>query len=156
MPNEPAFVGENARSQQELRELVSHLSDSDLTRDLGKGWTVAAVLAHMAFYDFRAVAVVDRWRNEGEIDPFPIDAQLTNTATEQLLVAIPPRSAVQLALQAAVAADGRMASLPAELVARIEVAERSVSLFRSEHRREHVEQIKRGLTSAARTALAAG
>jgi hypothetical protein len=114
------------------------------------------MLAHMAFYDFRAAAVVERWRKEGDIDPFPLDADLTNTATQQLLLAIPPRSAAQLALQAAVAADGRMAGLPAELVARIEVADRSVSLFRSEHRREHVEQIKQGLASAPRTAPAAG
>jgi hypothetical protein len=145
MPNEPAFVDENARSQQELRELVSRLSDRDLAQDMGGGWTVAVMLAHMAFYDFRAAAVADRWSRESMIDPFPLDAQLTNNVTLPLLLAIPPRSAAQLALQAAEAADGRMAGLAPQLVARIEVSERSVSLYRSEHRREHVGQIKQVL-----------
>jgi hypothetical protein len=156
MPNQSTFVGENVASQQELRALVLNLSDSDLARDLGEGWTVAAMLAHMAFYDFRAAAAVDRWSHEDEVDPFPLDANLTNTTTLQLFLAIPPRSAAQLALQAAEVADGRMASLSAELAARIERAERSVSLFRSEHRREHIDQIKKALASAPHTAPAAG
>jgi hypothetical protein len=65
-----------------------------------------------------------------------------------LFLAIPPRSAVQLALQAVEAADGRMAGLTAELAARIEASDRSVSLSRSEHMREHVEQIKKALLTA--------
>jgi hypothetical protein len=143
MPNEASFVEENAKSQRELRDLVARLSDSDLARPVSAEWTVAVLLAHLAFYDFRAAAVVDRWLSEGEIDPFPLDAQLTNAVTEPLLQAIPPRSAAQLALRAAEAVDGRMAALAAkaDLVARIEGSERSVSLFRSEHRREHLEQI---------------
>ena len=150
------FVSENAVSQQELRALLSGLSDSDLMHDPGDGWTVAVMLAHMAFYDFRAAAVVDRWQSESAIDPFPLDARLTNSVTEKLWQAIPPRSAVQLALQAAEAADARMAGLSPELAARIAVSERSVSLFRSEHRREHIEQIKQGLASRPHTAPAAG
>ncbi len=145
MPDRPTFVVENAKSQQELRDLISRLSDSDLARDLGDGRTVALVLAHMAFYDFRAAAVADRWRSESAIDPFPLDAELTNTVTDPLFRAISPRAAAQLALEAAVAADERMASLPPDLVARIEPSERSVSLFRSEHRREHLEQIEQAL-----------
>ena len=156
MTNQPSFVGENAVSQQELRALVSGLSDSDLAQDMGEGWTVAAMLVHVAFYDFRAAAAVDRWSHEDHIDPFPVDAQMTNIATTPLLLAIPPRSAAQLALQAAEAADGRMAGLSAELAARIEASERSVNLFRSEHRREHIDQIKKALATAQHTAPAAG
>jgi hypothetical protein len=152
MPNEADFVNENAQSQQELRDLLSSLSEQDLARQVSEEWTVAAMLAHMAFYDFRAAAVADRWQTEGKIDPFHLDVRLNNKVTEPLLLAIPPQSAVQLALQAAVAADNRMAGLPAELVARIEASERSVSLFRSEHRREHIDQIRKALASARRSA----
>ena len=61
MTNQPNYVGENAVSQQELRALIAGLNDSDLMHDMGDGWTVAVMLAHMAFYDFRAAAAVDRW-----------------------------------------------------------------------------------------------
>jgi hypothetical protein len=154
--NQPSFVGENAASQQELRAMVASLSDSDLAQDMGGGWTVAAMLAHMAFYDFRAAAAVDRWSHEDHIDPFPIDAQMTNITTTPLLLAIPPRLAAQLALQAAEMADGRMAGLDGALAERIAVAKRSVSLFRSEHRREHIDQIKKALASGQHSAPAAG
>ena len=44
------FVEDNAASQQELRALVARLSEADLRRDVGDGWTVATSLAHAAFY----------------------------------------------------------------------------------------------------------
>jgi len=135
------FVDENAASQQELRTLVAGLSDDDLQIEIGAGWTVAAFLAHMAFYDFRAAAAVDRWRSDSEINPFPLDAQLTNAAMEKLLLAIPPRAAARLVLEAAEAADSAVAGLTDELLARIAVSNRSVNMFRSVHRREHLEQI---------------
>jgi hypothetical protein len=139
------FVEENAVSQQELRALVACLSDDDLMQDMGQGWTVAAFLAHMAFYDFRAAAAVDRWRSDSQIDPFPLDAQLTNAATAKLLQAIPPRSAARLAIEAAEAADSAITSLTDELLMRIAPINQSVNMFRSEHRREHIDQIASAL-----------
>jgi hypothetical protein len=139
------FVEENAASQQELRALVSRLSDIDLLHPVGDGWNVATSLAHAAFYDFRAAAVVDRWRSDREIAPFPLDAALENLALEKLLLSIPPRAAVQLVLEAAEAADSAIASLTDELLMRIAPINESVNMFRSEHRREHIDQIAAAL-----------
>jgi hypothetical protein len=139
------FVAENAASQQELRELLGELSDVDLAHSVGDGWTIATALAHAAFYDFRAAAAANRWRTDAEPIPFPLDAEMENAALEPLLLAIPPRAAARLALQAAEAADSAIASLPAELLARIAVINDSVGMFRSEHRREHMDQIRAAL-----------
>jgi len=139
------FVEDNAASQQELRALVSSLSDSDLQRPVSGDWTVAACLAHLAYYDFRAAAAVDRWRSDRELSPFPLDAELDNAAIEKLLLAIPPRTATQLVLAAAEAADSRIAALTDNLLARIAAVNQSVGMYRSEHRREHIEQITSAL-----------
>ena len=121
--------------------LLSRLSEGDLSHNLGGDWTVASSLAHLAYYDFRAAAAVDRWRGEGELAPFPLDAELDNAALEKLLLAIPRKKAVQLALEAAETADSRIASLTDDQLVRIAAVNQSVNMFRSEHRREHIEQI---------------
>src|SRR5690348_3007863 len=95
------FVAANAASQQELRALLGKLTDADLARPVGDGWTIATALAHTAFYDFRAAQAANRWRTDAEPIPFPLDAEMENAALEPLLLAIPPRAASELALQAA-------------------------------------------------------
>jgi hypothetical protein len=147
MTDSENIVAENAASQQELRALLARLSDADLTRNVGDGWTVATALAHAAFYDFRAAEAANRWRTAAEPGPFPLDAEMENATLEPLLRAIPPRAAAQLALQAAEAADSAIAKLSSQLLARIAVFNDSVGMFRSQHRREHIDQIKAALKS---------
>lgn len=48
MSAEPDFLAGNSESNAKLRALVGRLTDADLGRDLGEGWTVAAMLAHLA------------------------------------------------------------------------------------------------------------
>jgi hypothetical protein len=145
MSAEHDYVASNAQSNAELRALVARLTDTDLARNLGEGWTVAAMLAHLAFFDFRASALLDRWRQTGVIAGSPIDADLINAASEHLLLAIPPRRTADLVLEAAEAADQRVAAIGNDFLARIEAAGRPITLNRAEHRRDHIVQIEKAL-----------
>jgi len=145
MSSDHDFVASNAQSNAALRALVARLTDADLGRDLGESWTVAAMLAHLALYDFRTAALLDHWRESGVIIGSPIDADILNAASEHLLLAIPPRRAAELVLEAADAADQRVAAIDAGFMDRIEAAGRPITLHRSEHRLDHIAQIEDAL-----------
>jgi hypothetical protein len=48
------------RARQRLQVLVARLDDAELAYPLGDEWTVAAVLAHLAFWDRRAAILLAR------------------------------------------------------------------------------------------------
>ena len=101
MPNEPAYLAGNAKSLDNLRALLQRLSDADLKADLGEGWTVSAMLGHLAFYDFRIAALAAHWRQSGAVTPSALDADILNVALLPVWLAVPPRHAIELALEAA-------------------------------------------------------
>jgi hypothetical protein len=41
-----SYVADNAAARERLRALVARLSDADLARPVGGGWSVALALAH--------------------------------------------------------------------------------------------------------------
>src|SRR5712691_849879 len=55
------YVTENDAERERLRSLVTGLSDKELSRPMPGGWTVAAVLAHIGFWDARAIFFLDKW-----------------------------------------------------------------------------------------------
>ena len=139
----------NNLTRDRLRELVGRMSDIDLTRDLGEGWTIAAGLAHLAFFDLRVVALFDRWQKTGEIAALPMEADIINAALLPLALAVPPRAAADMAIEAAEAADSKVAELELDmdLQDKIEAAGTPVKLNRAEHRKEHIRQIEGALVS---------
>ena len=138
------YAEENAAELQQLRALVARLSAADLACPLGGGWTVAMALAHLAFWDRRRRAQMQQWARTG-VEPVAGDSGSINAAVEVLAAAIPPQGAASLAIEAAEAVDGEVAQLPAEVIAAIERAGAVSMLRRATHRREHIEQIERGL-----------
>ncbi len=74
---ERPFVAENTLERERLRALVARLTDEDLSLPLGEGWTVAAALAHLAFWDQRALVLLRRWECTG-VGTSPIDIDATN------------------------------------------------------------------------------
>jgi hypothetical protein len=145
MTPDRSYIQSNNETRQRLRALVDRLTDAALGHSLGEGWTVAAMLAHMAFWDYRALALVERWERQGTTDESPEEGEINNRAMLPLCLAIPPRAAADLALRAAEATDAKMAGLPAD---RLETARSFVNLWRSEHRGEHLEQLKQALGAA--------
>jgi hypothetical protein len=143
------FITQNTTERARLTALVARLSDADLARPLEAGWTVAAVLAHVAFWDQRALTLLQRWQQAGLAQvPHAIDeadVDWINDAGKPLFLAMAPRRAADTALAIAEAVDRTIESLPDEFVARNVAAGTPVSLLRAEHRREHLDEIEAAL-----------
>jgi hypothetical protein len=141
------FVEHNDRERARLQALVTRLSDADLARPLPAGWTVAAVLGHLAFWDQRALLLLDTWEQKGIAPPphHETDTDWINDAGKPFLLAMPPRKLADLTLSIAEAVDRRIARMSDDLVARNAAAGSPVNLLRAEHRREHLDQIDAAL-----------
>ena len=131
-------------SRARLRAVVDRLSDEDLARQIDGGWTVAALLAHTAFFDRRAALLLRRCQ-QGTIAPSPIDPDAVNDAALPQWRLIPPRAAGQEALAAAEDVDTLVAGLTPELIAAMRDGNAGIRLDRSHHRQEHLDQIEEAL-----------
>jgi len=136
-----SFVEENIQQGERLHSLVARLSDQDLVRPLYDGWTVAGILGHMAFWDYRALLLIKRWKQTG-VKPSPVDVDAINDAMCPLLLAIPPRKVAEIALEAATAIDKEIEGLSPDLIAQIECNATTFRLNRGTHRKEHIGQIE--------------
>ncbi len=139
------FAADNARARERLRRLVNKLSDEQLSLDLGDGWTIAAALAHLAFWDYLSLTRIRQWKQSG-VSASSLDLDVINDALLPLLRQIPPRKAAALAIAAADAVDAELESLPAGLVEAIEAIGDRRRLYRSIHRGMHLDQIEETLT----------
>jgi hypothetical protein len=138
------FVIENAQERERLRALISRMTDEDLTLPLEAGWTIAAALAHLAFWDQRSLVLLRKWKKSG-VAASPVDVDVTNDAILPLCLAIPPRSAANLAVSCADAIDRELEEASSELIAAIESLGGRFRLYRSEHRKVHLDQIELSL-----------
>lgn len=143
-----SYIAENNAERQRLKALVERLSDEQLSRPMPAGWTVAGVLAHLAFWDARALFLMNKWENgtsPSRVDWEPEDIQWINDSAKPLCLALPPRTAAQLAVQMADEADRRVAALTDEVLEQIMTIGQPFNLSRGNHRREHLDDIERSL-----------
>jgi uncharacterized damage-inducible protein DinB len=138
------YAQENTAARERLIALVNRLTDEELSRPVEAGWTVAGFLAHMAFWDRRALILLRKWKQEG-IGPSPIDTDVVNEAMREHCTAIPPRAAAQMAVACAAAIDQEIEQLDAQMLAAVEADGGTVHLNRATHRKLHLEQIERAL-----------
>ncbi len=143
-----SFVKHNRAQLDRLKAFVDSTNDADLSRPMPAGWTIAGVLAHLAYWDQRIVVLMDQWGADGRGTPPPgiIDeASLhwVNDAGKLLCLALPPRVAAKLAVEAATAADQRVAAASDALLEANRAAGSPLSMDRAEHRREHLDEIER-------------
>ena len=143
-------VAENDVERERLRSLVTGLGDEELSRPMPAGWTVAAVLAHIGFWDARAIFWLDKW--ESRVEPSAPDyetredVEWINDSVKPLCLALPPRDAAQLALRLAEEADKRVTALNDEMLAKVQAVGCPFNLSRADHRREHLDDIQRTLS----------
>jgi hypothetical protein len=150
MAGERGHEAENDAERARLRALVTRLSDDELSRPMPAGWTVAGVLAHLGFWDARAIALLDKWEGgaaPSAADYEPEDVGWLNDAAKPLCLALPPRAAAHLVLRLAEEADGRVAALSEAMLATIRAAGSPFNLSRAAHRREHLDDIERALSA---------
>ena len=62
MAADRSYIAENDRERRRLEALADKFDDAGLSRAMPAGWTVAGVLAHLAFWDQRIVVLSDLLR----------------------------------------------------------------------------------------------
>jgi hypothetical protein len=135
----------NAVQTKRLTALVNRLNDRDLARLVGdKGWTVAAYLGHLAFWDQRALLLLRKWSQEG-IGPSPYDTDIVNEAVRTICLALPVRAAAKLAVSIAAAVDEEIDSLDPKFLKQVETDGKSVPLDRGRHREHHLRLIEEAI-----------
>ena len=139
------YVRANDESRARLRALVERLDRTQLAQSPIQGWSVSAMLAHLAFWDrFN----VHRWRTRLAGTQLPaLDAldDLINDSALPTWNALPPEVAARDAIASAEEGDAFVAALTPEITSRWLAEGRPRSLYRSEHRREHLDDIDRAL-----------
>ena len=135
------FVVENTRERERVRRVVDRISDKELSLPLWEGWTIAAALAHLAFWDQRALVLMKKWKISGVVSS-PIDDDVTNDSILPLCLAIPPRVAARLAVTATEAIDLELEKAHEDLISDIWQLGERFRLYRSDHRKLHLDQIE--------------
>jgi len=109
------------------------------------GWTIAGVLAHVAFWDAQAIYFIDTWGPHGEPTTYePEDTDAANDSAKPLGLASAPRIAAKLTLRLAEESDARVKALSDALLVRIsEIGGPPFDLARASHRKEHLDEIER-------------
>ena len=143
-----SYQERNRQQRERLSALVRRLSDEELARPIGDGaWTVAATLAHLAYWDMRGLGALEAAVRHG----LPLwfwdaaDADAVNQAWTPKWRALPPREAAALAVQAAEAIDSVVEQLPETLIPTV-ARERYRILERALHRVEHLDAIEQALS----------
>jgi hypothetical protein len=143
MPLDRSFIERNRASTNRMRALVARLSDAELNRPVGEHWTVAITLAHLAFWDLRALYLLDQTEQAGRLVAPAIDL-VVNDMSLPLWAAIPPREAARLAIESAAALDQRLEAFPPVLLEEVG-ARYERWLLRALHRDEHLDEVEAAL-----------
>ena len=143
------FVDENAKELKRLRSLVKRLTDEELIFPIGNGWTIAVALAHLAFWDQMALLLMRKWKTDG-VTPSSVDFDVINDALLSSWLAIPPRKAAHLAISSAEAIDRELEEASTELINDIVSLGEKFRLYRSIHRKQHLDEIEEFLSDMSK------
>lgn len=134
----------NREARARLLDVIARFRADDWRRPLEDGWTPAALLGHLAFWDHFVLA---RWRQFERLGRFvelpDEQLELTNGAALPLWLALSGAQAAELATAAAAAADRAIEALPSQAVDAALATNRPTMVDRSLHRREHLDALER-------------
>ena len=137
MTMDRSFIELNRTSTERMRS-IANLNDDELLRPVGEHWTVAIVLAHLAFWDRRVMYVLDRTEKDGKLFIPEIDI-FVNDLFLPFWQALPPREAARIGVENAEVLDRKLEAYPEGLLEEIfNYNKRWV--VRALHRNEHLDQ----------------
>lgn len=136
-----SYTTENDVERERLTRLTSKLTEEELSRPMADGWTIAATLIHLAFWDRYYLSLVQAWDRSG-FAPVIANADAINDSILVLSQTIPPAAAVHLVQEVAEAIDQKVAGLSPELASAIEAGGHPRILRRALHRRQHLDEIE--------------
>jgi hypothetical protein len=136
---------ENQKARGRLQKLVNSISDEELKYIIyQEGWTVAAALGHIAFWDERRLVLIRRWER-GEYEYSDINGVAMDTVNDALVplfLSVPVRVMAEMVIASAEKIDKEIAGLSPELMARIEAVNDPFFLNRAKHRNMHLDEIE--------------
>ena len=138
----------NDEQRERLAAIVQRLTAEDYAREMMPGWSIGALLAHLAFWDR---LVIERWTSaidEGVTVPVSLSEVLTdllNAASLAQWSAMPGPLAGREAIAAAAAVDAYVEGLEEARIAAAEEAGLGRLIDRSRHRAEHLDAIEAAL-----------
>ena len=133
-----SFIELNRASRERMRKLAESLTDEQMQTRVGEHWTVAIVYVHLAWWERRALCVLDMTQQAGKLTYPELDIVI-NDISLPLWEVIPPREAVRIALESAEAVDQRLEAYPVNLLEEVHnLYKRWV--FRALHRNEHLDE----------------
>jgi hypothetical protein len=140
------YLADSKRELSRLKGLLERLSDEEMGRQIGHGWTVGAALMHCAFWD-RMVTLRREWWERGDPYYAPLERDALNNALLPQWLAIPPDEVRTQALEAAEAVHRNLTSFPGDQLLRYIASGRGMwMLFHTAfHRRLHLDEIERAL-----------
>jgi hypothetical protein len=143
--NEVDYLARNRESRERLAAVIERLGVRTVV--LPDGWTAAAVLAHLAFWDRVAAGRIEKFLRHGKPLEFFNDVffEYINEAGLPQWTRTPLPFAAADATEAALASDGFIEGLSAEDVSALLAAGPRRMLYRFPHRDEHLDQIERAL-----------
>jgi hypothetical protein len=145
MPYDSELVTTNKISRERLRDLMARLSGEQYSLPLDSDWTVGTALAHIAFYDRRAIDILEKWEREGAA-PSDNDPEIINAALMPFLRLMPPAPIGRLALEYAEILDAKLPMLSDDILESWNtVLEHPFNLSRAKHRNEHLDHIEEAL-----------
>jgi hypothetical protein len=144
---EKQYIIDNARESERLKKLVKSLTEEELKLVIYKeGWTIAVALAHVAFWDQYALALLKTWEKDG-VSLSHQEWDNINDAMLPLALAIPPRMAAELAVSSADAVDQYIQQLTPEFIRSVEKLNEPFRLNRMNNRKTHIDEIEAFLKS---------
>jgi hypothetical protein len=138
-----SFVEHNRAATGRMADLAARLTDEQWRIPVGEHWNAAIALAHLAFWDLRVLAVLDRSEREGVLVAPEIDL-VVNDLSLPLWGAIPPREAARIAVETAERLDSRLEACPPGLIEEM-VARYPRWVVRALHRNEHLDEVDAAL-----------
>jgi hypothetical protein len=133
-----SFVDLNRRSRERIRKLIDSLSEEQMQHPVGQHWTVAIVLAHLAWWDRRVMAVLDKTQQDGKLF-IPDVGIIVNDISLPLWAAIPPKDAARICTETAEACDAQLENFPPDLLEVIYTYNQRW-VVRALHRNEHLDE----------------
>ena len=139
------YTPPNSAERAHLDKVIARLSPSDYERPAGgPGWTIGGLLAHLTFWDNRALVLLAKWKKQG-IGPSVIDIDVCNESMRPLCSAVPAAVIAKMAVDTAAAIDREIDSLSPEFLAEVERNGTPVRLNRGLHRNHHLAQIEKAI-----------
>jgi hypothetical protein len=137
-----ALVDATVNGLGRVEALVRPLREDSLRQVLDSGWTIAATLAHLAFWDRWVEARWSHFVRTGAFHDLPDDiTDLVNEAAKAEWHAVPPPETVGLCLDAAASVTRTIQRLsPGHILAAVETG-RLALVDRTVHWYPHVDEI---------------